>query len=220
MGKIGKLIAVFLILFGLAGSGFGQKSGDEKKKSDKEERSIGGEEHDSNIYGVTIGMDVSTALEAVFRTARRKPGQEKPDAMKKEGENKADIRVVYKELPKGELQILFAGGKYVKEIILQYEQPIQYSDLRLPPSGDVGAALGGQRYDDRYTVGYTDSQKVQGVWWRDEKTDEGFQIRVIFTSTNRLKNSQFGSQKILQKAIFVTPGDEKAFASAMEKRQQ
>ncbi len=212
--RIIKTINIFLIMM-LFAVGITNVSAQDKKESkenkDKEVKSIGGEEHDSNIYGVKIGMDVSTALESVFVNANRKPGEEKPDALKKEGKDKKDIRVIYKNLPKGELQIVFADGKAVRDIVLTYKQPIQYSDLRLPYSGDVGVALDGQRYDDRYTIGYTDNQKLQGVWWRDEKTEGDYKIRVIFTSTNRLKDSQFGFQKIMQKAIFVTPGDEEKF---------
>lgn len=207
------------VLF-LAGTAFAQSKEDKKNKPDQAEKSIGGEEHDSSIYGVRIGMDIPTALEAVFRSAERKPGQEKPDAMKKDDPEKSDIKVLYKKLPKGELQIVFDKGKYVKQVILLYAEPIQYSDLRLPYGSDIDVALGGQRYDDRYTVGYTDNQRVQGVWWRDEKTVDDYRVRVIFTSTSRLKDSQFGFQKIMQKALFVTPGDESKFAEAMSKKGQ
>jgi hypothetical protein len=206
--------------FCLAGLATAQSKDTKENRPDQSEKSIGGEQHDSNIYGVKIGMDVPTALEAVFISANRKKGQEKPDAMKKEGPDKSDTRVIYKDLPAGQLQILFANGKYVKEIVLNYAWPIQYSDLRLPYSGDVGVALDGERFDDRYTIGYTDSQRLQGVWWRDEKTSGEYKVRIIFTSSNRLKDSQFQFQKIVQKGIFVTPGDENKFADALSKIQE
>lgn len=107
-----------------------------------ETKSIGGKEHESNIYGVTIGMDVSTALEAVFVNAHRQPGEEKPDAKKTEGKDKKDVRVVYKNLPMGELQIVFAEGKYVKELILIYAKPLHLDDLRLPFTGSLGDSTG------------------------------------------------------------------------------
>lgn len=199
---------------------YAQEKPDKKEDKSKNIKSIGGEEHDANIYGVMIGMDVPTALEAVFVNAKRKPGQEKPDAMKKEGTDKKDIRVLYKNLPKGELQIVFDEGKYVKEIVLIYKSPIQYSDLRLAYSGDVGVGLAGQRYDDRYTIGYTDSQRLQGIWFRDEKSVGGdYQVRIIFTSTNRIKDSQFEFQKIMQKAIIVTPGDEEKFRNSFKDKE-
>src|SRR3954471_22967838 len=77
-------------------------------------------EHDAEILGVRVGMDVPTALQAVFVNAKRKPGEERPDAKRNEGK---DVRVLYKKLPQGELQILFAEGKWVKEVVLNYSAP-------------------------------------------------------------------------------------------------
>lgn len=108
------------------------------KNKTETERSIGGKEHEANIYGVTIGMDVPTALKTVFANADRKPGQEKPDAKKREGKDKKDIRVLYENLPAGKLQILFADGKIVKEIVLTYANPPLIDDLRLPFTGSLG----------------------------------------------------------------------------------
>ena len=193
------------------------KNKNEKSPKDRQAyESIGGKEHDADIYGVKIGMDIPTALKAVFVNANRKPGEEKPDALKKEGKDNKDIRIVYKKLPKGELQIVFAEGKFVKEIVLKYAQPIQYSDLRLPYSGDIREAIDGERFDDRYTIGYTDNQALQGIWWRDEKSEGNYKVRIVFTSSNRLKDSQYQFQKIIQKAIFVTPGDEEKFIKAVK----
>lgn len=90
---------------------FAQSKDDQKKP---ETKSIGRKEHETNILGVTIGMDVPTALKTVFVNANRQPGQEEPDAKKIEGKDKKDIRIVFKNLPQGELQIVFADGKYVK----------------------------------------------------------------------------------------------------------
>lgn len=209
-------LLLILIFFCSAVINISAQDKDDKKKDGVE--SIGGKEHETNIYGVEIGMDVPTALEAVFVNANRKPGQEKPDAMRKEGKDEKDIRILYKDLPKGELQIVFAEGKYVSQIILNYARAIQYSDLRLQYSGDVREGLGGQRYDDRYSIGYTDSQKVQGIWWRDEKKEGDYKIRLTFTSSSTITDSQFGYQKIIQKSITVKPGDEKKFFKAMEKQ--
>ena len=105
-------------------------------------KSIGGKEHADNILGVRIGMDVPTALETVFRNAKRKPGQEKPDAKRNEGKDKKDVRVLYKTLKAGSLEIVFANGQWVKEISLVYAGPIPIDDLRLPYSSDLEAAIG------------------------------------------------------------------------------
>ncbi|MEO6590403.1 MAG: hypothetical protein ABIP06_13980 [Pyrinomonadaceae bacterium] len=214
--KLTKIALLLLVIFSAGLNLYSQEKKDNREDKNKKVKSIGGEEHDSNIYGVKIGMDVPTALEAVFVNANRKPEQKKPDAMKKEGDGK-DIRVLYKNLPKGELQIVFDEGKYVKEIVLIYKSSIQYSDLRLPYRGDVSIALEGERYDDRYTIGYTDSQRLQGIWFRDEKGDSDYKVRIIFTSSNILKNSNLGFQKIIQKSITVTPGDEAKFKKSSGK---
>lgn len=181
-----------------------------------QEKSIGGDEHEMNIYGVKIGMDVPTALEAVFVNAKREPGQEKPDVLRKEGKDKKDIRVLYKDLPKGDLQIVFTDGKYVSQVILNYAGSLQYSDLRLPYTGDARVGLSGERFDDRYSVGYTDNQRLQRLWWRDEKVDDKYEVRLAFVSSNRIKKSQFGFQKIIQKTITVKPGDEENFLNTMK----
>ena len=209
------LLVLAIILFGVDHL-FAQAENGKKKA--EAVRSIGGKEHDINIYGVQIGMDVPTTLQTVFVNANRKAGHEKPDAKKNEGKDNKDIRVVYKSLAEGELQILFSEGKWVKEIVLNYSRPYRYSDLRLPYSGDIREALDGERYDDRYTIGYTDNQRLRGLWWRDEKTSEGYRIRLIFTSGNRLKESQFEFQNVVQKAITVTPGDEETFLKLMHSR--
>ena len=215
-------------------------------KSDRQDKrkteSIGGKEHNAEILGVKIGMDVPTALESVFINANRKAGQEKPESKRAEGKDKRDIRVVYKDLPQGELQIVFADGKYVKEVALTYAKPPTIDDLRLPFTGFIGDGLvvsanrpdfaidasdvgnttrergesyDGTRFDDRYTVGFTDNQKVQRTWWRDEKTAEGYRTRLQFFSPNKIKNA--GAKFVVtavQKLLFVTPGDEAKFAQS------
>lgn len=190
-----------------------------QEKKDNEIKSIGGEEHETSIYGVKIGMDVPTALETVFVNANRKAGQEKPDAMKKEGKNEKDIRVLYKDLPKGDLQIVFADGKYVSEIALNYKEVKNIDDLRLASSGSIGAANAGQIYDDRYTIGFVDSKKQEKLWWRDEKAPGGYEIRVSFLSGSSLKDGTLWWQTVVQKAISIKPGDEKKFAKAMNDKK-
>jgi len=97
-------------------------------------------------------MDVPTALQAVFVNARRQPGQEKPDALHNEGNDK---RVLYK-LKDGNLQIVFADGKWVREIQMEYAKPLMQEDLKLlDTSNTFGNAGGETRHDDRYSVGFT-----------------------------------------------------------------
>jgi hypothetical protein len=180
------------------------------------EKSIGGSQHEDNILGVRIGMDVPTALKTVFENSRRKPGQEKPDVKRNEGKDNKDIRVLYKGLKEGELQIVFAGGKWVKEILLVYAGPRPIDALRLPYSSNIGAAMGGQRYDDRYTVGYTDTTKLEQFWWRDENMPDGYRVRVGFISGKRTVGGAQGITTIVRKLISITPGDEEKFLNAME----
>lgn len=223
---------------------FAQKEVNSKsdKKTDRETISIGGKEHDAEIVGVKIGMDVPTALEAVFVNANRQSGQEKPDSKRNEGKDKKDIRVIYKNLPQGELQIVFADGKFVKEVALTYAKPPNIDDLRLPYTGFIGddvvinanrpdiainasevantnrergESFDGTRFDDRYSVGFTDIQRVQRTWWRDEKTADGYSVRVQFFSPNKLKNA--GAKFVVtavQKLLIITPGDQAKFAKA------
>ena len=222
-----------------------QETSDKTKKEEKlkkSETSIGGKEHDAEIVGVKIGMNVPTALQAVFVNANRQPGQEKPDSKRNEGKDNKDIRILYKNLPQGELQIVFADGKFVKEVILKYAKPPTIDDLRLPYTGFIGdnvvinsnrpdvainasevgntnrergESFDGTRFDDRYSVGFTDIQRVQRTWWRDEKTADGYSIRVQFFSPNKLKDA--GAKFVVtavQKLLIVTPGDQAKFAKA------
>jgi len=220
------LLLLFVCCFMNAGELRAQDNSSEKKKDEKSKRadkskngekatSIGGKEHEAEILGVKIGMNVPTALEAVFVNAERKPGQEKPDAQRKEGKDGKDIRVIYKNLPQGDLQIIFAEGRVVKEVLLSYAKPPNIDDLRLAYTGDIEIALDGDRYDDRYSVGFTDNQKVQRTWWRDEKTNEGYRLRLQFFSPNKIKDA--GAKFVVtavQKLLFVTPGDEAKFVQA------
>ncbi len=264
------LFQIFSILLVCAvlGSGlnnvFAQNEDDQKKSDTK---SIGGKEHDTNILGVTIGMDVPTALKTVFVNANRKPGQEKPDAKKMEGTDKKDVRVVFKNLPQGELQIVFADGKFVKEMVLVYGNPPLVDDLRLSYTSSLGngsslvttstlsnnapgvergelstntsvldgsreidgfnatnlantdrrrgEGLDGARFDDRYSVGFTDNQKLQRIWWRDEKTAQGYKVRFQFVSENTLKPGANVVAKIVQKIIYLSPDDEKEFRKVL-----
>lgn len=130
-------LTFLVITLALCQSAVSAQNPTDKPRPDAD-RSIGGKEHESNILGVTIGMDVPTALRTVFVNAGRKPGQEKPDAKRSEGKDGKDVRVVYKGLAVGELQILFAGGKFVKEVTLKYAKPPQIDDLRLPETGSLG----------------------------------------------------------------------------------
>jgi hypothetical protein len=180
------------------------------------EKSIGGPQHEDNILGVRIGMDVPTALKTIFENSGRKPGQEKPDAKRNEGKDNKDIRVLYKGLKEGEVQIIFAAGKWVKEILLVYAGPRPIDALRLPYSSNIGAAMGGQRYDDRYTVGYTATNKLEQFWWRDENMPDGYRVRIGFISGKRTAGGAQGITTIARKLIGVTPGDEEKFLKAME----
>ncbi|MEK7725484.1 MAG: hypothetical protein AAB336_14115 [Acidobacteriota bacterium] len=177
--------------------------------------SIGGKEHEMNIYGVTIGMDVPTALQTVFTSANRQPGQERPDGKRNEGKDNKDVRVVYKNLPLGELQIVFAQGKFVKEIILRYSETKRVTDLRLPNSSNIGEVTSGERFDDRYTIGFVDNKKQEKLWWRDAKTDKGYQTRLTFLSGNLTKDTTMWWQTIVQKAITVKNDDYEKFLKAI-----
>jgi hypothetical protein len=178
-----------------------------------QEKSIGGHQHDTDILGVKIGMDVPTALQTIFVNAGRKPGQEKPDAKKAEGKN--DVRVLYKGLKEGEVQILFAGGRSVKEIVLIYAAPPHSNELRLLPSSSIQEAMGGERYDDRYSVGFTSNKKEEQLWWRDEKTPAGYRVRVSFISKKLKEEPSVQYRTIVMKMISVTPGDEAEFLKAI-----
>lgn len=181
-------------------------------------KSIGGKEHDDNILGVTLGMNVPDTLKAVFVNANRAVGQEKPDAMRHEGKDDKDIRVVYNDLKVGKLQIVFAGGKWVKEIVLEYATKPLYDELRLAPNGDISAAMGGQRYDDRYTIRFTDepAAKRQRIWYRDEKCAKGFRERIEFVSGRKPDDGSIEGKQITRKVILIVPGDEEKFIQAME----
>lgn len=180
-------------------------------------------EHDAEILGVRVGMDVPTALETVFVNAKRKPGEERPDAKRNEGK---DVRVLYKKLSPGELQIVFAEGKRVKEVILTYSAPPSYEDLRLAPTGSMGGAgtsdaaegrlVMGKSYDDRYQIGYTSDRKLERFWWRDEAAPEGYRVRVGFVSERLAGNGQLAGKTIVRKIVGVTPGDEEKFKRALD----
>ncbi|HEX8180523.1 MAG TPA: hypothetical protein VF525_13330 [Pyrinomonadaceae bacterium] len=203
------LCAGIVFILVLSGAQFAAAQGEQVK-------SIGGKEHEDNILGVKLGMDVPTALQAVFVNGNRKPGQEKPDALRHEGKDKKDIRVLYNDLKVGKLQIVFADGQWVKEIVLEYAEPPHYDDLRLAPNGNVYTAMGGQRYDDRYTIGYTEENeaKRQRVWYRDEKTAGDYRERIQFISGKRPDSGELEGREIKRKSIFVTPGDEAKFIKA------
>jgi hypothetical protein len=183
----------------------------------QEVKSIGGKEHDDNIVGVKIGMTVQQALEAVFVNANRKPGQEKPDAMRQEGPDKKDVRVLYNDLKIGKLQIVFAQGKWVKEIVLDYSVRPLYDELRLAPSGNIGEAMGGQRYDDRYSVAYTEEStaKRQRIWYREDKLPIGVRERIEFISGKKPDEGTIEGKQIVRKVISLLPADEEKFLSVM-----
>jgi len=183
-------------------------------------KSIGGKEHDDNILGVKIGMTVPEALQAVFVNANRQPGQEKPDVMRQEGQDKKDIRVLYNDLKIGKLQIVFGNGKWVKEIVLDYATRPLYDELRLAPNGNIDSAMSGERYDDRYTIVFTEetAAKRQRIWYRDEQVSAGFRERIQFISVRKPDDGTIEGKQIVRKVISLTPGDEEKFAKAMAVR--
>lgn len=170
-----------------------------------------GSPHDREIYGVRVGMDVPTALEAVFVNAKRQPGQEKPDALRNEGNDK---RVLYK-LKEGNLQIVFADGKWVREILMAFAKPFLQDDLKLLDTSNTFGNSGGEtRRDDRYSVGFTGDDKKERYWWRDEKTEAGFRIRIGFVSAKLTKGGLSGKE-IVRKIVSVVPEDKDKFAKAV-----
>jgi hypothetical protein len=190
------LLAAFCALLALSGSARGQNAGSP---------------HDPEIYGVRVGMDVPTALQAVFINAKRQPGQEKPDALHNEGNDK---RVLYK-LKQGNLQIVFADGKWVREIQMEYAKPIMQDDLKLLNTSNTFGNSGGEtRRDDRYSVGFTGDDKKERYWWRDENTDDGYRIRVGFVSAKLVKGG-LSSKEIVRKIVGVVPEDKNKFAKAV-----
>lgn len=240
--KSASFLLLIALCLGAASTTFAQKTAKNDPKDKRQTNGIGGKEHDAEILGVKIGMDVSAALEAVFVNASRQAGQERPDAQRKEGKDKKDIRVVYKDLPQGELQIVFADGKFVREVALKYAKPPNIDDLRLPFTGFIGDGIvvnanrpdfainatdvanttrergesyDGTRFDDRYSVGFTDIQKNQRIWWRDEKTPKNYRVRVQFFAPDKIKDA--GAKFVVtavRKLLFVTPGDESKFVQA------
>ncbi|MCA1636242.1 MAG: hypothetical protein LC802_21760 [Acidobacteria bacterium] len=169
-----------------------------------------GSPHDADIFGVRVGMDVPTTLEAVFVNAKRQPKQEKPDAKKAEGK---DVRILYK-LKEGTLQIVFADGKRVSEVQFEYARPLLQDDLKLlDSSGNFGNTEGGTGRDDRYSVGFTGDEKKERYWWRDEKTDAGYRVRVGFIS-GKLNKGGMAGKEIARKIITVVPEDKGKFAKA------
>lgn len=176
-------------------------------------QNAGGSPHDASIYGVKIGMDVPSALQSVYENAHRQPGQEKPDARKNEGRDNRDVRVLYK-LKEGNLQIVFAGGKVVREIVFEYAKVLQQDDLKLLESTATFSNAGGEtRRDDRYSVGFTSDDKKERFWWRDEKTDAGYRIRVGFVS-GKLNKGGLASKEVTRKLVTVVPEDADKFAKS------
>ena len=177
--------------------------------------------HDASILGVRVGMTVPEALQAVFEHTSTNPAPQRPDALREEGKDKKDIRVLYKSLKEGELQIVFAGGRngFVKEVSLNYSKQPSMSDLYLPSttsierSGDVlnSQLNSGVKIDDRYSVGFTDDRKTERFWWRDEREPAGYEVRVGFISGKVSVSGAIGDRIIVRKVVMVKPGDEEKF---------
>ena len=61
------------------------------------------------------------------------------------------------------------------------------------------------------------NKKQEKLWWRDEKTDKGYQVRLAFLSGNLTKDTTQWWQTIVQKAITINPEDSEKFMKAMQK---
>jgi hypothetical protein len=183
-------------------------------------------EHEDQILGVRPGMSVPDALKAVFEHTATDPAPQRPDGLKEEGKDKKDVRVVYKNLKEGELQIVFAGGRngFAREITLTYSKQPTISDLRLPQTGSIAssgnvldsALNSGERYDNRYTIGFTDNRKTERFWWRDEQGKEGYSIRIGFVSGKLNSGGAMADSVIVRKVLMVKPGEESKFWKAVE----
>ena len=188
-------------------------------------------EHDAAILGVRVGMTVPEALQAVYEHTATTPPPQKPDALREEGKDKKDVRVIYKNLKEGELQIVFAGGRngFVREVSLNYSKQPTMDDLNLQPTGSItavadrgGEAYGdtlnaGKKYDDRYSIGFTDERKTERYWWRDEHAQGAYDVRVGFVSeklTGKGEGAMAG-KTIARKVVMVKPGDEEKFWKAV-----
>jgi hypothetical protein len=185
-------------------------------------------EHDAEILGVRVGMTVPEALQAVYEHTATTPPPQKPDALREEGKDKKDVRVVYKSLKEGELQIVFAGGRngFVREVSLNYSKQLSMSDLYLPSttsienSGDVlnSQLNSGVKIDDRYAVGFTDDRKTARFWWRDERTPAGYEVRVGFISGKISASGALADRMIVRKDVMVKPGDDEKFWKAVSSK--
>lgn len=124
---------------------------------------------------------------------------------------------MYNDLKVGKLQIAFLNGTWVKEMVLDYSTRPLYDELRLAPSGSISDAMGGQRYDDRYTIVFTEETpaKRQRIWYRDEKNPLGFRERIQFISARKPDDGTIEGKQILRKVISILPDDEEKFIKAM-----
>lgn len=188
-------------------------------------QAVAQDEHDVQILGVRVGMSVPDALKAVYEHTATVPAPARPDALKEEGKDKKDIRVVYKNLKEGELQIVFAGGKtgFVREATLIYAKQPAMSDLHLPQTGSIASSgnvldsqlNSGVKIDDRYAVGFTDDRKTERFWWRDEPRKEGYSVRIGFVSGKLNSGGAMAESVITRKVLLVKPGDEAKFWKAV-----
>ena len=122
--------------------------------------------------------------------------------------------MLYK-LKEGNLQIVFADGKWVREIQMEFAKPLLQDDLKLLDTGTTFGNAGGEtRRDDRYSVGFTGDDKKERYWWRDEKTDAGYRIRIGFVSAKLTKGGLSGKE-IVRKIVSVVPEDKNKFAKAV-----
>ena len=182
-------------------------------------------EHDEEILGVRVGMSVPEALQAVYEHTATSPAPQRPDALKEEGKEKRDVRVVYRGLKEGELQIVFAGGKagFVREVWLTYAKQPTQSDLRLPQTGSIASAgdvlnsslNSGEKVDDRYSIGFTDDKKTERFWWRDGAGRGPYAVRVGFVSGDLRRGGANAGSVVARKVVMVRPGDEEKFWKAV-----
>ena len=74
--------------------------------------------------------------------------------------------------------------------------------------------MDGTRFDDRYSVAFVDNQRLQRIWFRDDKLKEGYRIRIEFISEKKTKAGASFVARAAQKVVLLLPEDEMAFRRA------
>ncbi len=163
------------------------------------------EDHRPSILGLRVGM---TAEDVINRLKRQADG----------AADQKDHTILNWKLPEGNLLRVDFWKDRIASLRLVYKHPRPTTDLWLAPLATPASSSSLTSPDPRWRRDYKateDNDRMHVVWTRDEKTKQGYRVRIAFWSVSKKAMGERYGEFVEIKDITVDLEDVKQFEESV-----